>query len=64
MPHRARRIQCLHCGMEYAFPVLYLLVAMWVAFWVIRLAVRYGMDDALRKNSHWLRPRDDQDAPR
>ena len=23
-------------------------------FWVIRLAVRYGMDDAMRKNRHWL----------
>lgn len=38
--------------------VLYVLVlyglAVFALFWVIRLAVRYGVDDALRKNRSWL----------
>jgi hypothetical protein len=38
--------------------VLYLVVlaalTIWAAFWVIRLAVRYGMNDALRMNRDWL----------
>jgi len=33
--------------------VLYFL-AIFALFWVIRLAVRYGVDDALRKNRSWL----------
>ena len=37
------------------------LLSMWAAFWVIRLGVRYGMDDALRKNRAWLRPEPDSD---
>ena len=38
--------------------ILYVLVlyflAIFALFWVIRLAVRYGVDDALRKNRSWL----------
>jgi hypothetical protein len=30
------------------------LLTVYAAFWVIRLAVRYGMNDALRVNRHWL----------
>ena len=26
------------------------LLGLWVAFWVIRLGVRYGVDDALRRH--------------
>jgi hypothetical protein len=29
-------------------------LSIWAAFWVIRLAVRYGMNDALRMNREWL----------
>lgn len=29
-------------------------LAVFALFWVIRLAVRYGVDDALRKNRSWL----------
>ena len=29
-------------------------LTVWAAFWVIRLAVRYGMNDALRMNRDWL----------
>lgn len=29
-------------------------LGLWTAFWVIRLAVRYGTNDALRMNRHWL----------
>lgn len=43
------------------FAVLVLLVT-WAAFWVIRLAVRYGMNDALRMNRTWLVPESDRDA--
>jgi hypothetical protein len=39
-------------------PVVYLgllsLLALWAAFWLIRLAVRYGVDDALQRNPGWL----------
>ena len=31
-------------------------------FWLIRLAVRYGMDDALERNRHWLEGRDSATA--
>ncbi|MET0916521.1 MAG: hypothetical protein ABWY81_10025 [Jiangellaceae bacterium] len=37
-------------------------LASWVAFWVIRLAVRYGINDALRMNRGWLVPERDRDA--
>jgi len=29
-------------------------LAVFAIFWVIRLGVRYGVDDALRKNRSWL----------
>ncbi|CAB4727640.1 unannotated protein [freshwater metagenome] len=40
-------------GAAVAFAVVALLV-LWSAFWVIRLAVRYGINDALRANRTWL----------
>lgn len=40
-------------GSVIAFVVLAVLV-LWSAFWVIRLAVRYGISDALRANRSWL----------
>lgn len=30
------------------------LVCAWAAFWLIRLAVRYGVNDALQSNREWL----------
>lgn len=54
--NRIRRMEAmLFCA------VLALLVT-WAAFWVIRLAVRYGMNDALRMNRAWLVPERDRDA--
>ena len=41
---RIRRLEAM-----LSFVVLALL-STWAAFWVIRLAVRYGMNDALRVN--------------
>ena len=45
--------------------VLYFVVlaalTLWAAFWVIRLAVRYGMNDALRLNRPWLSQEGDRD---
>ena len=38
------------------------LMTVWAIFWVIRLAVRYGMNDALRMNRAWLAPESDRDA--
>jgi hypothetical protein len=37
--------------------VVYFMTA-FALFWLIRLGVRYGMDDALRRNRHWLEDRD------
>jgi hypothetical protein len=28
----------------------------WALFWIVRLGVRYGMNDALRMNRYWLVP--------
>ena len=42
--------------------VVLALLSTWAAFWVIRLAVRYGMNDALRVNRTWLVPESDRDA--
>jgi hypothetical protein len=44
------------------FSALLVLLGLWAAFWVIRLGVRYGVDDALRRNQAWLR-RDGQRQP-
>ena len=30
------------------------LVGAWALFWLIRLGVRYGVDDALQSNRHWI----------
>jgi len=38
------------------------LLTVWAAFWVIRLAVRYGMNDALRMNRAWLIQQSDGNA--
>jgi hypothetical protein len=46
-----------------AFVVLLVLVGLWAAFWVIRLAVRYGVDDALHRNQAWLRQDDGRHVP-
>ena len=39
------------------FIVLALLTA-WALFWILRLAVRCGMNDALQMNRDWLRSGD------
>jgi hypothetical protein len=38
----------------YALVVPFWLMCAWAVFWVIRLAVRYGVDDALEANRHWM----------
>jgi hypothetical protein len=46
--------------------VLYFVVlavlSVWALFWIIRLGVRYGMNDALRMNRDWLRQADRSDV--
>jgi len=37
-------------------------LAVFAIFWVIRLGVRYGVDDALRKNRSWLDRRLDRSS--
>jgi hypothetical protein len=44
------------------YVVVVALVPLWVAFWVIRLAVRYGMNDALKMNREWLRAGQERDV--
>lgn len=44
------------------YVVVLALLTIWAAFWVIRLAVRYGVNDALRMNRAWL-SRDDERDP-
>lgn len=53
---RIRRMEAMLDFVVLAF------LAIWAAFWVIRLAVRYGMNDALRMNRAWLVPERDRDA--
>lgn len=53
---RIRRMEAMLYFVVLAF------LAIWAAFWVIRLAVRYGMNDALRMNRAWLVPERDRDA--
>lgn len=48
-------------GPLLAFAVLALL-CVWTVFWVIRLAVRYGMHDALTIHRDWLTSQRDHDA--
>lgn len=47
-------------------PMMYLavlaLVAVWAVFWIVRLAVRYGMNDALSMNREWLAYQRDRDV--
>ena len=48
--------------MEAILPLAVLaLLSLWAAFWVIRLAVRYGMNDALRMNRDWLSGKREQE---
>ena len=35
-------------------------LSIWAAFWVIRLAVRYGVNDALRMNRDFLSAQQEQ----
>lgn len=44
------------------FAVLALL-SVWALFWVIRLAVRYGVNDALQMNRGWIRAESKRDSP-
>ena len=43
--------------------VVVALLSVWAVFWLIRLAVRYGVDDALQRNRDWLE-RSDSGAER
>jgi len=43
------------------FAVLAVL-SVWALFWIVRLAVRYGMNDALRMNRDWLGQAERSDA--
>lgn len=38
------------------------LLTLWSVFWVVRLAVRYGVNDALRANRDWLRISSNEDV--
>jgi hypothetical protein len=38
-------------------------LSLWTAFWVIRLAVRHGMNDALRMNRNWLSSIEEKPRP-
>lgn len=42
-------------GAAFAFAVLALL-AVWTVYQVVRVGVRYGVNDALRMNKDWLGP--------
>lgn len=58
----ARTIDGMNSGDGYGFLVVFAvfaLLALWSAFWVIRLAVRYGINDALRMNKSWLATKED-----
>jgi len=44
------------------FFVVFALATIFAVFWVIRLAVRYGTNDALRMNRHWLGSQNDQNT--
>ncbi len=37
------------------YPIALALITLWAVFWMIRLGVRYGVNDALRMNRGWLR---------
>jgi hypothetical protein len=51
LPNRRRTLRFVE---SIIFVVVLYLMTAFALFWLIRLAVRYGMDDALRRNSHWL----------
>jgi uncharacterized membrane protein YqjE len=53
--NRARTLRFVE---SIIFVVVLYLMAAFALFWLIRLAVRYGMDDALERNRHWLEGRD------
>lgn len=60
-PHRWRRRMPSELGPLLAFAVLALL-CVWTVFWVIRLAKRYGMQDALTIHRDWLTSQRGHDA--
>lgn len=35
---------------ELLVPIIFVVLCLWAAFWLIRLAVRYGVQDALRQH--------------
>ena len=41
-------------GPAFALMVPFWLLCVWAVFWVIRLAVRYGVNDALQANRQWM----------
>lgn len=58
----ARTIGSMNSGDGWGSIVVFAvfaLLALWSAFWVIRLAVRYGINDALRMNKSWLAAKED-----
>jgi hypothetical protein len=55
LPSRTRTLRFVE---GILFVVLLYLMSALALFWLIRLAVRYGMDDALERNRHWLEGRD------
>jgi hypothetical protein len=55
LPGRTRTLRVMEA---IIFVVVLYLITAFALFWLIRLAVRYGMDDALRRNRHWLEGRD------
>lgn len=44
------------------YVVMLAVLSVWALFWIIRLGVRYGMNDALRMNRDCLRQSDRSDA--
>ena len=55
LPSRTRTLRFVEAIL---FVVLLYLMAAIALFWLIRLAVRHGMNDALQWNRHWLEGRD------
>lgn len=41
-------------GLAVVFVVVFYLIGILIMFWIIRLAVRAGVNDALTKNRSWL----------
>lgn len=41
--------------------VVFAVLCVWAVFWLVRLAVRYGVSDALRMNRQWLEASKERD---